>query len=194
MLHARALSIAATVLEALSPGCKRICIAGSIRRGKPDPKDIEIVCEVNVGQTLFDEDEPDYMAIEYAVNHAINAGVIVYDPDLKRDGQKYKRFRTVDGDMAVDFFIATALNYGNILTIRTGDGDFSEKLVTQRWQGGLMPEGMRQIDGVLHRDGVVVPCLEEVDFFREIGVQWVDPSARGLPMVAVLRRLMGLSK
>ena len=40
----RAKEIAEKVVSQLSPYCERIEIAGSVRREKPFPKDVEIVC------------------------------------------------------------------------------------------------------------------------------------------------------
>ena len=39
----QAWEIGMEVVEAMSPACDRIMIAGSVRRPKPEPKDIEIV-------------------------------------------------------------------------------------------------------------------------------------------------------
>ncbi len=39
----RVLSLARKVVQELRPFCRRIEIAGSIRRGKPNPRDIDIV-------------------------------------------------------------------------------------------------------------------------------------------------------
>ncbi len=43
MMHDRALAIAAKIRTELEPFCDRIEIAGSIRRKKPNVKDVEIV-------------------------------------------------------------------------------------------------------------------------------------------------------
>ena len=42
--RARALMLAQGLIETLRPHCERIEIAGSLRRGKPDVGDIELVC------------------------------------------------------------------------------------------------------------------------------------------------------
>ena len=44
MILNAALVFAWSVLESLSPYCKVIDIAGSVRREKPEVKDIEIIC------------------------------------------------------------------------------------------------------------------------------------------------------
>lgn len=43
MILSEALKIAEAVLKELGPHCERIAIAGSVRRRKPEVKDIEIV-------------------------------------------------------------------------------------------------------------------------------------------------------
>lgn len=49
----QALEIAEKVKALLAPHCERIEIAGSIRRKKPDVKDIEIVGLVFISFTIF---------------------------------------------------------------------------------------------------------------------------------------------
>jgi len=44
MLLAEARKLAEQMVERLRPACDKIEIAGSVRRGKPEVKDIEIVC------------------------------------------------------------------------------------------------------------------------------------------------------
>lgn len=45
MKHSEALAVAEALRDYLAPACVRIEIAGSIRREKPEVKDIELVCE-----------------------------------------------------------------------------------------------------------------------------------------------------
>src|SRR6185437_7509005 len=133
--YEEALSIAKRIRAALLPGCERLVIAGSLRREKPEVKDIEIVAELKaVG--LFG-DVPDTGALEGAIAQAIRCGVIEWDTELRRNGEKYKRFRAHGSGICVDFFIADHENFGNILAIRTGNSDFSRLLVTKCSQGGL---------------------------------------------------------
>jgi len=67
MDHAQALTIAEQCRKALAPYCERIEIAGSIRRGKPQVKDIELVAMPKMVPTgLFGDamvTDPDFCAL-----------------------------------------------------------------------------------------------------------------------------------
>jgi DNA polymerase/3'-5' exonuclease PolX len=107
--------------------------------------------------------------------------------DVRRWGERYKRFYLWANDrygiVAVDLFLATVDNWGAILAIRTGPGDFSKALVTHiRYETPY-----QQQDGVLVRKdtGEVVPVPKEEDYFRLAGVPFIEPQRR---TVAELRR------
>jgi len=175
--YEKALCAAKQVREALKPACEKVVIAGSLRRKKPDVKDIEICCQPKMGG-LF-SDIPDIGALESAIAGAVNCGLIEWDMQLRRNGEKYKRFRVPEIDIAVDLFIAGPGNFGPILAIRTGDTEFSQKLVTKIASDGLMPDNMRQMDGFLFRDGVKLECPTELAFFEALGLPVLDPVERG---------------
>jgi DNA polymerase/3'-5' exonuclease PolX len=185
MEYSKALEAAKQVRKALLPACEKIVIAGSLRRQKADVRDIELVAQIKTGG-LFD-DAPDTAAFEVAISSAVNKGVIAWDTQHRANGEKYKRFTVPELDIAVDLFIATPANFGNILVIRTGNSDFSEKLVTKFAFGGLMPDDLRQGDGYLFRDGVRLECPTELAFFTALGLPVLDPAERNLHGVAKLR-------
>lgn len=182
--------LAETLLNALAPGCEQIVIAGSIRRLKALVKDIELVCSLRAGG-LFG-DEPDSAALQSVIDSLVSQGRIDYDPDNRKDGLKYKRLRVLASGlpiMCIDLFIADADNWGNQLTIRTGDADWSKLIVTARdhqtclvtrpdQQFGLMPDGLRQWDGYLTRDGRRVLCPTEESFFEALGLPFIEPKHR----------------
>jgi hypothetical protein len=65
-----------------------------------------------------------------------------------------------------------------IFTIRTGPPEFSKRIVTKRMYGGLLPSGMEIKDGVLRNYLTKIPTPEEEDFFKAIGLPWIDPEDR----------------
>jgi DNA polymerase/3'-5' exonuclease PolX len=101
---------------------------------------------------------------------------LTLDQKVRRNGQKYKRL--VFRGEVVELFIADADNYGNILTIRTGDAEFSHALVTPRRAGGLMPGHLAQHGGYLWRGAEKIACPTEEDFFQALGIQWIEPKFR----------------
>lgn len=191
--------VACKIVEALRPHCSRIQIAGSIRRRRAQVKDIEI-CVVPAIGGLFGED-PDHQALDAGIGMSVKSGLLASDPELKRDGDKYKRFIVPSLGCALDLFIAMPDNW-NILAIRTGSSRFSHLLVTPRSESvlcnnpgedglyhyGLRPENVHQDKGYLWRDGVIVPCREEADFFAALGLPLpLDPRHRDLKGVEILR-------
>lgn len=190
MLYDKALSVAQHIRESLLPGCEQLVIAGSLRRQKPDVKDIELVAELKPGG-LFG-DIPDTGALEAAIASAMRDGVIAWDLELRRNGDKYKRFIVPQHGICVDFFVADHDNFGNILAIRTGNSEFSRLLVTKQSQGGLMPDDMRQGDGFLFLDGKRLSCSTEEDFFAAIRVPMIEPQDRNADAVMRVRREIGI--
>src|ERR1051325_5968531 len=82
---------------------ERVVVAGSIRRGKPEPKDLEIVAQVKTvwrvkSEGLFGEKESAPEWDMSGLNDWINSYIHVnksfdYDQETKRNGTRYKRFR-----------------------------------------------------------------------------------------------------
>jgi len=167
MDHRAALAIAEQSRATLAPYCERIAIAGSIRRRKPQVKDIELVAiprQIPAG--LFDDarvTDPDFCA---AVNQW---------PATKGTPEgKYTQRQLPEG-IVLDLFMADAENWGLIFAIRTGSAAFSHHILATGW----VRAGYRSVGGTLRtRDGSVVPVREERDLFRLIGVPWVNPEAR----------------
>lgn len=163
------------------PACVQIVAAGSIRREKPEVRDIEIVAEPRYRQApdLFGAATGQrYSELDDALADAMRAGRIEYDTVTKRNGNRYKRLWLPAHGIAVDLFLADPGNWGNILAIRTGNANFSRALVTSRTQGGLLPSDLRQDDGYLWRGGVRLVCRTEGEFFERLGLPVVPPEAR----------------
>lgn len=172
----------------LAPGCDRIEIAGSIRRGKVNPKDIEIVAVPTVFTEMATVDlwgNPGTPITRNQLAHALEllfaggSGAWSLDPELPRNGPKYKRLRYWGGKgVCCDLFITTPENWGVIFAIRTGPADFSHGLVTRALRLGLKVDG-GQLWRV-HRDDTrtVVPTPEEDDFFKALGLAYQEPQER----------------
>lgn len=181
MRHDDALPVANRLVALLAPYCEQIEIAGSIRRRKLEVKDIEIVARPRVvSGNLFGD--PDTPATNEAIADLIQRGIWQYDPHVKRDGPKYKRF-VFAGEfwprgVAVDLFLVDERNWGSQLAIRTGCFEFSKWFVTSREKGGGMPRRMKHEGGYLTFDGQVLPCPTEAGFFAGIDVPWYEPEER----------------
>jgi DNA polymerase/3'-5' exonuclease PolX len=158
----KALSIAEHIKSLLAPHCERIEIAGSIRRRKPDVKDIEIVAIPKPYETgLFES------GIATVVNQWIKV-----KGDLPC---KYTQRILPDG-IKLDLFFAERGNWGLIYAIRTGSADYSHKVLATGW----VKQGYKSENGYLVADGKEIAVLEEEDLFRRINVPYIKPELRTL--------------
>lgn len=195
---AQAEQLAAEVLNYLSPAAKRIQIAGSIRRRKPDAKDIEIVAETRLIETtdLFNQPAGTISTLDVRCNLLVQGteaprGLF----ELRRDkdghprwGDRYKAM--VYKGVPVDLFIVrpdTGQQWGLILAIRTGPSAFSKALVTRKRSGGLLPDDCQVDQGAIYRGfGLrreLVATPEEDDVFRLVGLPFVEPPRRDWPLL-----------
>ena len=166
MKHAEALALAEETFNRLQPHCERILIAGSIRRMKPEVKDIEILAiPKHVPAGLFGDEtevDPDFCA---AVNQW---------PKITGEPTGKLTRRTLPGGMTLDLFIATPENWGWSLCLYTGSKEFNQHVLLRAMhQRGYTSDGR-----TLRSLGKVLPTPEETDVFRLLGVPWVEPWAR----------------
>lgn len=172
--------IAKKMADSLAPCCKRIMVAGSIRREKAEIGDIEIVA-------IADGDK-----LTERLNSALEAGKIRHvesgPKKTKRWGEKMKSFLfdATDGQpVQVDVFICQPETWGYTLLVRTGSGDFSNRMVTpinkRTHEGlpGLMPVQYKCIESrVCTLDGKPLDTPEESDIFYLYGLETVEPKLR----------------
>jgi DNA polymerase/3'-5' exonuclease PolX len=156
----QALEIAEKVKALLAPHCERIEIAGSIRRKKPDVKDIEIVAIPKPFDTgLF----------ESGIATVVNKW-------QKVKGElpcKYTQ-RILPEGIKLDLFFAERGNWGLIYAIRTGSADYSHKVLANGW----VKRGYKSEGGYLVANGKQITVLEEEDLFNRIGVPFKAPELR----------------
>lgn len=195
----QAQSIASSLIALLAPACDLIAVAGSVRRLKPEVKDLEIVIVPvlstvsGLGFDLFGVTpelptfQPEFL--DRALAEMQDSRVLEYDQRVKRNGTKYKRF-IVQPDspnaIALDLFIAETGNFGNIYALRTGNSEFSKALVTPRRAGGLMPGHLVQQYGYLWHGGECIDCPTEEAFFTALDIRWIEPQFRDANIVPEL--------
>ena len=150
--------IAEKYMNKLEPYCKRIEIAGSIRREKVECRDIELVLIRHESKLL------EMRFVE------------IVDSWKKIRGSATGRYtqRELPEGAKLDIFMAQEDNWGNIFLQRTGNWRFS------RWALGIRAKevGLLHRCGYLQRDGEQLSCYEEVDVFRLLKIDWIDPKDR----------------
>lgn len=171
--------IAEEVVLELNPYCERIEIAGSIRRREPQVDDIEIVYQSQMapvpGQLL---EVQEYPLTDDVIQDLVNAGMLRFDEQVRRNGPRYKRLVHVASGAVVELFRATTENWGLILALRTGPADYNKLLVAHGWDGGVLPVDVKIRDGCVWYRGVVRPVPDEESFFNVIGVPHWPPEHR----------------
>ncbi len=149
-------------------------IGGSIRRGKENPKDIEI-CVLSKstkkfqGTDLFGE--PIYsMELETPAMSELRR----MSNSVVRCGQKSGQF--VVASYTVDYFQTTDIDaWGLMYFIRTGPADFVKQCLI-RWKqktGGYSKENILR-----DSDGTKYPCKNERAVFERLGLPWAEPKDR----------------
>ncbi len=160
MILSQAKEIADKILKELKPHCERIEIAGSIRREKPEPNDIEIVAIPKPYQTgLFES------GIAKVVNR--------WEKVKGELPCKYTQ-RILPEGIKLDLFFARPENWGLIFAIRTGSAEFSHNVLAKGWSA----KGFRSEDGILYKDGKPIYIREEIDLFHLIGLEYCEPKYR----------------
>jgi DNA polymerase/3'-5' exonuclease PolX len=188
--------VAERLVAVLAPASARVEVAGSLRRGHPSPRDIEVVAIPRTYRVRAEAQaamftlgrELEVNALWEAIDRSpviapIKPGCpeIVPDPNWQSKraaGSRYFRLLVSDPSgrrVKADLFMATPATWGAVLAIRTGSADFARELVT-RW---TRVSGGHVRGGLLHDDaGLVVPTPEEEDVFRACRLPWVAPRDR----------------
>lgn len=176
-------AIAEEVKALLSPACLRIEIAGSIRRRSPTVGDIELLAEpitTTVPIDLFGEVTETEDALDNRVRTFLANGTFRYRLDRngrEAVGLRYKRMSY--RDIGLDLFSCLPpAQWGLLLAIRTGPGEFSHQLVTPRHMGGLLPDGYNIRDGQLWHGFDSVPVPDEEVLFHILGMEFIRPEER----------------
>ena len=174
--------VAGALAKDLAPACHRIEVAGSIRRGRPDVGDIELVAVPIIGTIpdgMFGEGQVNRLAER--IDWLLGAGVLAPHPIDPKRGERYSKLLHADSGLQVDIFSASAETFGLIFLIRTGPAAYSQRFVTDLRRRGLHVAG-----GQLHRGGLgcgayeceLVPTPEEADVYAAARWPFVKPELR----------------
>lgn len=151
----QAQKIADEVLRRLSPYCSRVEVAGSVRRRKPYPRDIDLV--------LIPSDP-------WNLSHEI-AGL----GPVSLKGDKLKRVNY--NGVQVDIYYSTPETWATLLLIRTGSAENNIRLASLAKKRGwhLAASG----DGLFNERGERIAGDTERSIYDALGVPWQEPEERG---------------
>lgn len=183
---AEAAALSWELVGLLAPYCERLEVLGSIRRGRPDCGDIELLAIPKTSAELVRDlfGDPIEKRLTSLLEHQLAALLANGDIEKRqpiRWGERYKAF-LFDG-FPVDLFICRPpAQWGVLSIIRTGSNEFCKRLVTPVEKGGLCPRGLMFQGGALWRlekgGAVMVETPEETDVFAALGLRYVEPSVR----------------
>lgn len=151
----RAQRIAQAVVKRLSPYCRKIVVAGSVRRKKPWVNDIDLV--------LIPNDLWDFHS------ELMKLG------SLKMSGKKI--LRVMAGSTQIDVYVADEETWATLLLIRTGSAENNIRLASLAKKRGwhLAASG----DGLFNELRERIAGNTERSIYDALGVPWQEPEERG---------------
>lgn len=178
---ATALAVAEELQAMLAPACERIAIVGSLRRGKAEVGDLELLFIPRLSQ------RPDGLFDSQIVNVAsevietwLTAGTITKRPNVNGVftwGEANKLAVHVASSIPVDLFSCWTENWFVSLVIRTGSKETNLRLTTGAQKRGATLNAYGS--GVTWSDGTVTPATSEEHVFEMCGVTpYLEPHKR----------------
>lgn len=177
-----AIAAAAAAREILAPGCERIELVGSLRRGRAFAGDIDFLVAPKYGPSetvLFgDCDLLEELLAKLLTEKKLSRTL----PDGTRgvNGPKVKAFGFAG--LILNLFVETDPGaWGWQMVLRTGPPEFSKRIVTSMRlypEFGLLAEGLSVQNGRLWRDGAPIETPDEAAVFEALGLRYAEPEAR----------------
>ena len=179
-----ALAVARELVQVLRPSSleHRLIIAGSLRRGKQEVGDVEVLY-IPIFTTerdgLFDTKQVNQA--DAALDRLLSAGVLVKRPNVMGTevwGEKNKLALHRASGIPVDLFTAQEANWFNLVVCRTGSAQSNVRIATAAQARGWKwnPYGA----GFTDKTGQLVPVRSERDAFELIGLPYLEPWQRNM--------------
>lgn len=188
MEQSKAYQIANDILAELAPFCTRAFIAGSLRRLKPDPKDIEIIVSPKVIETQDGFFDTKKVRIPDFISKVNSLGKILKGSPT--DG-RYVNIE-LGGELKLDLFIPQESDFIRQYVLRTGSANFAKNNIASSWRrlGWCGTEDGLRLMVECEKKGedkwvciVDSPTLHpawktEEDLFRWLNIEFVKPENR----------------
>lgn len=186
--------IAVEICYKLQPFCEKINIAGSVRRRKPEVKDIEIVC-VPKQETQYDMFGTPFTS---GRSTGFRDSVLALGEIIKGGTNgKYIQIKLPQG-INLDLFIPDDFDYYRQYAIRTGSADYAAKVIATGWKKKGWcgsDKGLRKISDCIEtktpdgkskwkcvKQNAELPPVwqSEEQFFEWLGIKYLQPKERVL--------------
>ena len=178
---ASAKEVADQLVRLLAPHCERIAVAGSIRRKRPQVKDIELLCASKVTSTadLFGRAVTSWYSLNKKLDALVADGSVLKKRTNKSGrysyGEHNKLLVHVPSGIPVDVFSSSTNNWGMSLVVRTGSKDFNVRMMARFRELGMRGHAY---GGVTDQEGNEIECPDEETVFRLLGWSWMPPERR----------------
>ena len=169
--------LAEKVCAVLRPFCERVVVAGSVRRGRAEVNDVDIVAmpkPVDLpgalgGTAHFGESQ--------VWKDLVPKALVKWGLKLEASGQELLRLSFPLTGFQVDVYRARPETWGVILLVRTGSKEHNVKLCTLARSKGLK---LSACEGVVSQDGFgqIIASKTEEEIFAALGLAFVEPKDR----------------
>ncbi len=181
--RAKALKVARFMCLSLADHCVRLVVAGSLRRGKQEVGDVEILFIPDMVEVREDMFETRMVSkVDAVLEELMERGVIAKRLNSNGSvmwGEKNKLAVHVESGIPVDLFAATQENWWNYLVCRTGPGESNIAIASTAkamgWEWNPYGSGFSRPAG-LGREFHVVKSEREV--FEFAGLPYKEPQER----------------
>jgi DNA polymerase (family 10) len=146
--------LAQDFIEEIRPFCERIQVAGSVRRKRPEVKDVDLVMIVR-----------DWFGLNATLQ---KLGKLVLD------GPKVKRILYKGAQ--IDMYVATPKTWATLLLIRTGSVDHNIRLCTIARSKGMHLSASG--DGLFDQEGKRIAGDNEESIYEALGLEYEKPEER----------------
>lgn len=153
---ATARATADRLVAAFTPHCARIEIAGSVRRGRPQVNDLDLVIQPR-----------DTSNLAVAVAQAAD--------ETRRITMYGSIWQVVVNGIIVDLYLARPEQWGMILLARTGSKTHNIKLAVKARRRGM---ALKYDGGYIQAGARRVACPTEQAVFHALGMAWREPACR----------------
>jgi DNA polymerase/3'-5' exonuclease PolX len=180
--RAVAIEVANELAPVLQPACAKLTIAGSVRRGKTEVGDLELLMVGNVSTEkdgLFDTRSVNLA--DAACDKLLRDGILAKRPNVNGHfawGKQNKLAVHVKTGLPVDLFLTGLSHWFVSLVIRTGPKESNLALIEAAAKKGLKLHAYGEA-GFTDRNGESITPSSEEDVFKLCGVRYQTPQQRG---------------